>query len=520
MSSFSTGGVKKQRRKTADPPKVIALDDGTRKWSDQQQAIFEWAKNPKGNLLVRARAGTGKTTTIIEMMRHLPSSSILLCAFNKRIAEELTSRVPAESGAHVNTLHSLGYRLVRRIWQAALDDKRGLKLAEQGIRDVGLPNWRELNWAAKELASITKRVSPFSETPRDIEQVMQLGLAFNCFDGVEDNKYEPVTRAALRALEFAASQNDGTIDYDDMLYVPLRRGLTKGEYEFVIVDEAQDMNRAQLELAQRILKKGGHLIVVGDDRQAIYGFNGADKGSIDRLKLAYAAKELGLTTTYRCPSKVVALAQRMVPDFKAAPSALEGTIRTMRGGQHLREAQPGDFILSRLNAPLLATCLELIGLGKKAKVEGRDIGRRLVALIRKSNAVSIKQALSWMENWAQKQVLKAQKRDEQDRAVEALDIQQAIQFLAEACDTDMVSELTGKIESLFSDDGVKADTITCSTVHKAKGLEAKRVFILADTFKGEWAGEGEEANLKYVAVTRAMSELVFVDPPWKGEDEK
>jgi DNA helicase IV len=94
--------------------------------------------------------------------------------------------------------------------------------------------------------------------------------------------------------------------------------------QLVIIDEAQDMNASQLLLAMKSCKKGGRIAVVGDDRQAIYGFRGADSNSLDRLKGELVAHELGLTTTYRCPKVVVAGAARLVPDYTAAPAAPEG----------------------------------------------------------------------------------------------------------------------------------------------------------------------------------------------------
>jgi len=71
-----------------------------RVWSAQQEAIFGWFGSAGGNLVVRARAGTGKTTTILEGIGRAPEGKILLCAFNKRIAEELQTKVrnPAAEG--------------------------------------------------------------------------------------------------------------------------------------------------------------------------------------------------------------------------------------------------------------------------------------------------------------------------------------------------------------------------------------------------------------------------------------
>ena len=61
----------------------------THKWSEQQESIFGWFREGEGNLVVRARAGTGKTTTIIEAITYAPEEKILLAAFNRKIADEL-----------------------------------------------------------------------------------------------------------------------------------------------------------------------------------------------------------------------------------------------------------------------------------------------------------------------------------------------------------------------------------------------------------------------------------------------
>jgi superfamily I DNA/RNA helicase len=71
-----------------------------------------------------------------------------------------------------------------------------------------------------------------------------------------------------------------------------------------------------------------------------------------------------------------------------------------------------------------------------------------------------------------------------------------------------VEEIQERIAALFVEDGLgDASVITCSTIHRSKGLEANRVFILADTLK---TGDIEEENLRYVAVTRAKLTLVMV----------
>lgn len=79
------------------------------RWSDQQESIFEWFQSGRGNLVVRARAGTGKTTTIIEGIKRARERNILLAAFNKSI--ELAAKLG--SAGRAKTLHGL----VMRVWR-------------------------------------------------------------------------------------------------------------------------------------------------------------------------------------------------------------------------------------------------------------------------------------------------------------------------------------------------------------------------------------------------------------------
>jgi len=506
VSTFNLGKAPKQRKKKQE---VIALPavpvTSPRKWSEQQLSIFNWGKQGQGNLVVRARAGTGKTTTILEMINHLPQGRILLAAFNKRIADELQTRVTSPY-CDVMTLHSLGFRMVRRRRRADVDFKRGERLALEAMQRVSLPPWREHKYAVAQLASISKEVAPFA---KDFTQLIPVGFGFGCFEGLEERYIDVAAQAAWRARELAVETEDGCVDFSDMLFLPLKQPATSGEYDYVLIDEAQDMNAAQLALAQRVAKDDGSLIVVGDDRQAIYGFRGASKGSIDKLKKSYEADELGLTVTYRCPKAVVKLAQEFVPDIECPTTAPEGIVRNLPHTEKLvEEALPGDFILSRLNAPLLTVCLDLIVAGKRAKIEGKDIGKKLNSIIKGFFTDDIPTMLSKLDSWLHKQIQAA--RDDEDRINAVNDQAAAIQILARACET--VEKLTFLIDDLFHDDGVSDTVVTCSTVHKAKGLEADRVFILLDSFRGEdyFLAEGEEANLRYVAVTRAKKELVFV----------
>lgn len=475
-------------------------------WSAQQDAIFTWFAKERGNLVVRARAGTGKTTTIIEGVNRAPERKILLAAFNKKIAVELNERI-TNSNAEAKTLHAIGFGLVMRNWQGVtLDDERGMRLARSVVEE-STPD--EIVRMISKLASRCKSTVPFPDSIADLVSEAEDA------DLIPDENFEKegytVTFVAQKAADAMdlATKSDGTIDFDDMVFVPLRNNWVFGRWDLVVIDEAQDMSTSNLLLAQRSCKKNGRIAVVGDDRQAIYGFRGADSGSIDRLKRALKAKELGLTITYRCPRLIVELAKTIVPDFQSAPGAPDGVVTSVGYDKAIELAQPGDFVLSRKNAPLAKVCLSFLRANKRARIEGRDIGKGLIALVNKLKAKTVNEFLEKLSRWHSREHARAEKLPEKKRESKReflLDQAETLRSLSDGIDN--IKELVTRINELFTD---VADTnnmfIVCSSVHKAKGLERDNVFLLEETFGAKFK---EEANIRYVAITRAKKTLTWV----------
>jgi len=499
---------------------------GDKKWSEQQNSIFSWFISGDGNLVVRARAGTGKTTTIVEAVgRYLgvETGKVLLAAFNKKIAEELNERLPV--GAEAKTLHSLGYGFVRSHWNGVRIDsanKRSWAISEKAC--PGAPD--DVRAEVCKLASKLKAILPMATPePKDIRRAVAIADRFgiNMDEDWEEDGYtvEYLASAAVQMLWIGASYRDGTVDFDDMVWLPVRNGWARPRFDLVVIDEAQDMNASQIELAMLVKRASGRICVVGDDRQAIYGFRGADSGSIDRLLKALKAQEMGLNTTYRCGSKIVQEAKRLVPDFVAHSSNPQGIVRKTNIGLCLEGVKPKDFILSRTNAPLVSVCLKLLRDGKRANIEGRDVGRGLAAVVKKLNngpaRSSFKKFLARLDVWLDEAVKKAQLRGEKGEATIAklLDQHETLVYLSDGLASG--SELLARIDDLFADTKGKGNRVILSSVHKSKGLEADRVWLLEDTFFSKrkdcppWCNKSEEANIEYVAVTRAKSELVWVE---------
>lgn len=518
-------GLKSSLRNGSSDTKREQPAPQERSWSAQQQAIFDWfarvandalstgvnwALTEGRNLVVRARAGTGKTTTIIEGINRAPEARIGLFAFNKKIAEELSTRI-SNPNAEAKTLHALGFAAIRNAYgPVRVDDKRGLWLTDRVVP-------KDTPFQIKVL--VTKLHTKGRDMLGEIgtyQEMLDLAFRFDCVpdDGWRKYPVEWVVNYAIDAMKFAAKETKpATIDYADMIFLPLVQNLLTPIYDLGVVDEAQDMTIAQLNMVLRSVTSNGRIVVVGDNRQAIYGFRGADSNSIDRLKQELHAIELPLNVTYRCAGGIVARAKALVSDFEGVKPATDTDVlddENSTTGKMLNEAAPGEFILSRVNAPLVSYTLQLIAARKRARMAGRDIGKALENIIVKKMKLQPSDSTELMakrvEDWRAKQTTRLAAFGQQDKIAAVVDQAETLLALAEAYET--VGELLNSCTWLF-EDGARGDTIVLSTIHKAKGLEAPRVWLLQDTLYRRGRTSDEE-NCEYVAITRAKDQLVVV----------
>jgi superfamily I DNA/RNA helicase len=336
---------------------------------------------------------------------------------------------------------------------------------------------------------------------------------------------------------------DKMIDFNDMVWLPNALNLSVYQNDLLLVDEWQDLNRCQQELA---MKAGRRLICCGDSRQAIYGFAGADSKGIERIATTLNATTRGcnhlmLTVTRRCGKAIVEEAKKYVPDFEAHESNPEGEVSYLRypiqkkrnGEQYelpieqtyIPSVQDGDMILCRGNAPLVSQCLKLINLGKKATIIGRDVADNLINLIKKlvpekqqSGRESVPTLITKLDEWrtSENEKENANEYPSQSKLTIIQDKYDCIKSFTEGSET--VERIVQRIQEVFTDND-EAVGIRLSSIHKAKGLEAERVFFL-DLYGGVKRKRGEkprpaweqeqEMNLRYVAITRAIKELIYV----------
>jgi DNA helicase-2/ATP-dependent DNA helicase PcrA len=477
--------------------------------SHLQQAIFDHvADSTKGNLVVIARAGTGKTWTIIEAMAHVPAAeSVAVFAFNKAIAAELTDRVP--EGVVALTFHSLGLRACTQAFGRLRVD--GGKVTAMVDKRMGR-DWetRTTRTAIVKLVGLAKNtLATEGEDLDNLIDAFQLDLPCTCTTTPHMRSCARRTAIDHTQAILEACRNPGdSLDFDDMIWLPVVNDLAVQTFDRVFVDETQDLNATQLRLAIKACRAGGRIVAVGDDRQAIYAFRGAASGAIASITRELSADVLPLSICYRCPRTVVELAATVVPDFQVAPGAAEGVIESISYDTMLCDVRPGDFVLSRSNAPLVSACLRLIRQGVKATIKGRDIGAGLVTWLLKVKCRGVDGLRERITEWHDREIERLCKQSPLPESLITAADDRADTLLALCDGASTVPEVIARAEALFVDDGDSNGRVILSSTHKAKGLERDRVFMLAGTYRKR--ATTEEENLWYVAVTRAKRELFLV----------
>jgi len=476
-------------------PKKEKLPRVEREWSSYQKAIFDEVANGTENIQVDALAGSGKTSSLVEAFYYVPKGkTVLMCAFNKDIQVELDARAP--SGVTVLTLHSLGYKACLRSFprmSRQIDKNKTLGYIKAIIGDEREDN--DLRNNLQQMVSLCKGY--LASAPSDMDFIMDRHGIDTC--GKSREEFIGITNSLLEACK----KDTNRIDFDDMIWFPIVHRLHLDKSDYVFVDESQDLNKAQIELALASCREGGRIITCGDTNQAIYFFRGADSNAIENIVNRCNSKRLPLSITYRCAKAIVELAQQYVPELEAAPNAKDGFVDYISESDMEQRVGPGDFILSRTNAPLIGWCLTLLKAGIPANIKGRDLAKNMMAMVRKSNAKNVIEFCQWVEQWRDDECerLNAINRDSDV----VVDKSECLLTICEGCKS--LDDVMFNIDRLFHD-GDDHSRVILSTTHKAKGLERKRVFILRSTYRPE-RGQ-EEMNLMYVAITRALEYLYLV----------
>lgn len=497
--------------------------------SENQQAYFNWVTAGRGNAILEAVAGAGKTTTIVKGLDFM-RGYIFLGAYNSKMAKELKERVAGKSGVTASTFHSAGLRALKFAFKNERLEVNANKLADMIQMEVGRTQDQMLSRLAdvvEACVSMAKQRGIGAMIQMDdegawLEMIEHFGLADDLPDELMDDEGRILGTIMNYAQAILTKSNEdlSVIDFDDMVYLPLQRNIRTLQYDWVLIDEAQDTNPTRRALAKRLLKPTGRLVAVGDPHQAIFGFTGADNSSLGLIEREFKCVKMPLTISYRCPKAVVRHAQQWVSHIQAADSAREGQVITLDYKELQKTLVPGDAILCRYNKYLVNLCFKLIRAGVPARIEGRQIGAGLVALMGKWKVKSLNDLANRVMKYQDAEVAKAMKKGNESKADAVKDRCETVLVLIERAQEQgitSITELKTMTMEMFDDTVVdKKGMITLCSIHRSKGLEWPRVFILGRSelqpggfTRQPWQME-QEVNLIYVAVTRAQETLYEV----------
>ena len=493
--------------------------------SNYQLAIIDFIKNGNGNLVVEACAGAGKTYTLIKCVEEIPGDKrILLSSFNRDIANVLKKKTKDMPNVNASTLHSLGLQMLQRNFpneELALDEFKYKSYLNRNIKSLSSINTYELK----------KR--DFARYMNNIEDFVNFGRCYLCetikdLEFIED-RYDIDTIAdekevALDILEYG-KHDLSQIDYTDMIWLP-RVLFCKPigmQYDWIFVDEAQDLSVCQREIILKCRKINTRMCLVGDSEQSLYAFSSADPESFKMLKELPNTSSLPLSISYRCANKIVDFASKIVPTIEPNNDGREGEVKY---NVQLDEIKDGDMVLCRNNAPLMQVYVDFIKQGKKCFIRGKDIGLNLKNMVKRTGIDVLNKNLQEdgvfirlydslfdiINDIIGKYNVTYHDAVESAIVSNRLDMIKALEILSD--DINTADELIEKINNIFSDR--KKGGISLSTIHKAKGLEAENVYIAcrhlmpSSRVKKDWEIR-QEYNLMYVAYTRAKNILGFID---------
>ncbi|HAP75420.1 MAG TPA: hypothetical protein DCR14_04995, partial [Acidimicrobiaceae bacterium] len=506
-----------------DHPLLRGLD------ASQREAVA----SPASPIAVIAAAGSGKTTVLTRRIAYRVATDdaaarhVLALTFTRDAASELRRRLrrldlrdPVEAG----TFHSVALRLLRDRAMAAnsapprvADDRLRLLrevLTEVRLRAEPTAVMADIDWSRARLVAA-------SDYDRAIRQSRRRGT-------VPPGRFAEVV-AAYEALK----RRRGVVDFDDLLHGVLNAFESDGEwaaavrwrFRHLFVDEAQDLNPLQHRMLEALRGGRADLCLVGDPRQAIYGWNGADPSVLEEVdRHVPGVTVVRLATNHRCSPQVVragaaALHAAGQADDSASSRPDAAAVEVMRIADEHREAaeialrvstllrhrSPSDLaVLARTNEQVAAIDAALRAAGVATE---RAAGRSpLDLVVREAVRTMSREALAV---WADEQFDHA---DPLRRRV----AEEADRFLA----SGEVGGFRAWIDSHspfddLDDTGGQA-AVAVLTFHAAKGREWWGVFVagveeglVPHASAASPAQMAEEARLLYVAITRASHQLVL-----------
>jgi len=478
-------------------------------WSHYSYALFDAFQQTNANIVVQASPGAGKTTNIKHLWT-LDNRATVYLVFNKHNQLEAETKMPAKAGSAIKTLNGLGSSILyNTVGRSTLDKSKVNNIVRDMLREPHSRRYQSKADQEREFALIQAVNKAKMLALSNIFEFADYKAMVSLYDMNEyPGMYDHVCQALL-----ASDNNVDVIDFNDQIRFPAIFDLHMPQFHNVLVDEAQDLSPVQALMVSKL--QADRYVFVGDKRQSIYAFRGAMSDSMDYLKAEFNAVELPLSITYRCAKAIVNEAAKIWPgDIEAWEESCDGSV-TFHNSDSGPVKYTGDvIILCRTNAPLIKLAYELLRNGTPCHVRGRDIGEGLVRLVNQQDAPNIRTLIDCLSQWREIEIAKAVKREDDDKVQSIEDKYESVMLFCSKCKLNGDPQIViDSINDLFE----QGRGVCLSTVHKAKGLEAESVYLLEaelfDLFKSkarQMYQTVQEKNIKYVAVTRAKSQLIYM----------
>ena len=489
--------------------------------SKYQTAIFDFVVHGCGNGVIRARAGSGKTSTIIGAMKLVPTNKkCIFLAFNKSVKEEIEKKLVGYNNCTVKTLHGLGYSMISNY----IKDKPNVD--EFKYNSFLRHNLNELSSAK---IKDKKKITEYCDSIIQLLEFSRMNLAQSNRE-IENiaNEYSiphenDEVNVVIKLMKWGKKHLD-TVDFTDLVWLPYELDIPpkQNKYDWIFNDEAQDYSVAYVKLFMRCFKRGTRFVSCGDEYQSINQFAGASEQAFNTMASMSNTQVFDLPMSYRCDREIIREANRFVEDIIPRDDAGLGIIKH---DSRLAEIKDDDLVLSRTNGALIKLYTRLIKLGKACYIKGSDDDKnKLLGTVEKfrvgeelgkqfecdglfprlyDNMISERNKLA---DGGMDMIDAINTQSVQSR----YDTISSLTTIAAGCNN--VTELINRINRIYS----RSNTGIClSTIHKAKGLEANNVHIICRSVMPQKYAKTkseiqQERNLIYVAITRAKHKLCYV----------
>lgn len=501
----------------------------------EQTAAVEATEGP---LMIVAGPGSGKTRTLVRRIVHLirergvAPAAILAVTFTRKATEELRNRLSVllEEGAAaavVHSFHSLGLSVLRK----------------HGER-IGLsPDLRVADEVERRSALVAATGMSETRAARLLRTISTLKRT-----GEPGNGEERETRALLDRR----GREEGWVDFDDLVGLtvellerdPEVAAWWRGRFAHIMIDEFQDLDATQYRLTRLLAGEGRGLCVIGDPDQAIYGFRGADAAGFERLAADFrGARTLRLSRNYRSSGTIVEASSALMGRRAGGVVRPAGEPITLHVAAN--EADEAEFVAATIEALLGGH--DMLAAGRSGREERRSLSFADCAVLYRTDARSsalrtafdragipygksspapiaddpgVRVILARLaedpEGALSERIARAaelaRREGEVDAATLALARGRLIGLAEFGDEARLRDEAALATEADFRD--ARADRVTLSTLHAAKGLEFPVVFVVGVetgliplSWDGEEEATDEERRLFYVAMTRAGDRL-------------